>query len=115
MKTPEEIAREIIFNWEPESIVFPCNGEAVKACQSDMDALGNAITQAINIERSRSQKLKEALEFYADRHNWALLEDSSNMRSEISADDLQEFRPKKAEYCGGQRARKALAEYEGEK
>lgn len=60
--------------------------------------------------------MREALEFYADKDKWALLEDSSNMRSEIIAKDLQEFRPnKRAEYCGGKRARQALAQIRGEK
>lgn len=56
--------------------------------------------------------MREALEYYADKNNWALLEHNSNMRSEISADDLQEFRPKKAEYCGGKLARTSLAKAE---
>lgn len=56
----------------------------------------------------------EALEFYADRNSWALLEDSSNFRSEIDHDDLQEFRPnRKAEYCGGLKARAALEQLKG--
>ncbi len=58
---------------------------------------------------AENERMRKALEWYANKENWALREDGSNFRSEIDPDDLQEFRPnRKAEYCGGKRAREAL-------
>ncbi len=79
------------------------------------DAFGCVILDLrarITALEARLETAKSALEFYGDKFNWLLLENTSNMQAQIQGFDLQEFRPapsRKSMLTGGLCARQALA------